>query len=260
MEPRVVVDLVERVVVLRQRVIVRLELSLVLGECCRIVLGEEVVAVAAIRVARACRCRYTAPADGSRGIEQALAADGAGRHLAEVVGTGKVVCREPFGLHGTAVAVDLHLAEVREASPSHQLVGQLVDPRRRYADFGPATRGQHRVGGIARPGSLRGLTGLMGLMGLMGSPLNRQLKAHQLLVTSIPEDYRHECHVERPTAARHTDVLLHLGPCRPLAAGYLLQPCHVGLRHVDELRVLYADGIDRVGIVSPQLLGIGEER
>ena len=142
--PGVVVDLAERVVVVGGGVVVGLELLLADGQRRRVVLSQEVVAVVAVGVAGTGGGGVAAPAHGPDSIEEPPSADGARRHLFQVVGLADVVGSQPLGLQGSAVAVDFHLINIRKPRATHQIAGKLVDARLRHADFSPAPGSKYR--------------------------------------------------------------------------------------------------------------------
>ena len=240
----------------RQRIVGGLEVGLAHRQGGGVVLSQQIVAVVAVRITGTGSGGIAAPADGTGSIEQAATADGAGGHLLQVVGGCQVVARQLLGLQGTAIAIDLHLAQVGEAGAADEGIGQLIDTRGGHTDLCPATCGQHGMGGIAAGGGRRD----QGTCPGGGTARDRQFEADQLLVATVAEDDGHESHIERATAARHTDILLYLGHGGQRHTGYPVQALHVALAHVDKFGIVDGDGVNGVGIAGTQFLGIGEER
>ena len=149
MIPRIVVHLGKRVIINLGGIAGGLECCFINSQCRRIVLGQEVVAVVAIGVAGTGYRRSTTPPYWAYSIEQPLAARRTGRHLLQVVGSRQVVGRQLLGLHGAAVAVDLHLIDIRKACLPHQSLRQLIHSRRRHPDFSPAACGEDGMGGVS---------------------------------------------------------------------------------------------------------------
>ena len=66
--------------------------------------------------------------------------------------------------------------------------------------------------------------------------------------------------LQLPPFALHNDVLRNLRQGRQLLASNLQQTPDFILRQVDELRILDADGVDRIGIIVGKLNGMRKIR
>ena len=127
LEPAVVVDLVELMIVVGQRIVGLDEAQRIVDHSLVVVLAEEVVAVVGIVVTLAHFRDLVGPVHRSDAIEDAPPADDGRGQLLQVVVVGNIGGRQPFGLACTAVAVDLHLRGVVETGLLQQAVGQLVE-------------------------------------------------------------------------------------------------------------------------------------
>ena len=129
LNPREVVDFVEHVVVVEIRVVSLQKLLLRNGFRRFVALGDEIVAVVAVRISRAHRRFSTRPTHGAVGVEKSFAIDHALHHFLQIVGLSQVGFVQHFGLQMTAVAIDFHLAQVAETAFFDEVVGDLIDAR-----------------------------------------------------------------------------------------------------------------------------------
>ena len=61
------------------------------------------------------------PGDGAYAIEKAPSPHITGGQFFQVVGIGNIVCRQFLGLHGTAIAINLHLRQTGESGTANQV-------------------------------------------------------------------------------------------------------------------------------------------
>ena len=108
-----------------QRVAGCKEIGFANGEGLFVALREEVVAVVAIRIARALGSSVVLPAHGSFRVEQPAATRNALCHFLQVVGLLQVVLREGLRLQVATVAIHLHLINIGEAGLANELISNL---------------------------------------------------------------------------------------------------------------------------------------
>ena len=152
--PSIVVDLIERTIVVHQGVIAFEEIG------CRqhlglvIVLCQEVIAGSGIGIA------YTlmviVPSHGANAIKQAATIDHTRGQLFQVIRLRQIVGSQQFGLQASAVAVDLDFVQTGETCPTNDVGSQLIDASSGNADLHPGAVAQHGVGGIPLGSALRG--------------------------------------------------------------------------------------------------------
>lgn len=135
--PTVAVDLMQTVIVVGRGIEAIDKCCRVDGGNDRVVLGQEIIAIVGIRVARAARGIVTAPAHWTFGIEQPMAVDGTCSHLMQVVGFSKFVTIKHLILQVTAIAIDMHAAQVRESCLSYQALREFIHAGGRHPDLGP---------------------------------------------------------------------------------------------------------------------------
>ena len=198
LNPREVVDFVEHVVVVEIRVVSLQKILLRDGFRRFVALGDEVVAVVAVRISRAHRRFSTRPTHGAVGVEKTFAIDHALRHFLQIVGLSQVGFVQHFGLQMTAVAIDFHLAQVAETAFFDEFVGDLIDARLSNANFRPSTVCQHRIFGIStrRTGFFRTFQCLV-----LRFRLDFQHKTHQNLMATLAIDERLESDAESAFSA-----------------------------------------------------------
>ena len=109
----------------RQRIAGCKEIGFANGEGLFVALREEVVAVVAIGIAGALGRGVVLPAHGSFRVEQPSAARDALCHFLQVVGLLQIVLREHLRLQVAAIAIHLHLIDIREAGLANEFVSYL---------------------------------------------------------------------------------------------------------------------------------------
>ena len=171
----------------------------------------------------------------------------AGGHLLQIVRRGQIVARQTFRLQGATIAIHLHLIHIRKASLLDEGIRQLIKTALRYPDLCPSAFLQHGVILIALLSRGSGTSSL-------GLRLDVQLKANQFLILAVSEYQRHQRYIEHALFPGHAYRLRHLRQLRQGRAANGLITSHIGLTHFDKLRILDADGIDRICIIRPQLL------
>ena len=115
MEPRVVINLVQMVIIVVGGVVGGYQRGAVSGQRITFGFGQEVVAVIRVRIACALQRLFLTPCNRTCSIEHTLAANGAGGYLFQVVGSREVIARQLFGLQCAAVAVDSYPTWIAEA-------------------------------------------------------------------------------------------------------------------------------------------------
>ena len=147
--PGEVVYFVECVIVVSRRVAHSHESRAVHGQRFLVALGNEVVAIIRIWIARAREGCVRTPAYRPRSPEQATATHCAGGHFLQVVGSLHVGRREQLWLQSSAIAINPDLVYIAESGTAHHLGSELMDTRLCHADLCPSARGQNGVSGVA---------------------------------------------------------------------------------------------------------------
>ena len=261
MVPREAVDLIETVIVVGSGVVFFQKCRGVYRGHGVVALREEVIAIVGIEVARAPCCRVAAPAHGSFGVEEMLAANDALLHLGQVVEGLERVAVEDLVLQVTAIAVDLHLVDVGEASLAYEAAAELIDARCRHAYLHPPAGGQDGMRGIAVGVERRMM--YVGFCHLScrssdGLRVYAQHEAGQDLVSAIAVDERAERQLQVGTAAVHHHLLLDGGQRGQRFTAQPVISLDVALRHIHKLGVEDGGCVHRVGIVLRQRDGIGK--
>ena len=113
------------------------------------VLGEEIVSVVGVVVARAAVGGLGLPRHGSAGVEESLAIYVASGNFLKVVVLDEVLGVECLVDEIAAIAVQLHLVYIREASLTHKSGCELVYARLCHTYLRPSSFAQHAMLGIA---------------------------------------------------------------------------------------------------------------
>ena len=88
-------------------------------------------------------------------MEKSLAFDHAQGHFAQVVILNQVGFCQHFALQMAAIAIEMHLVDVRKTGFSDHRLGELINARSRYSYLHPASLRQNGLSCIAvggRPG------------------------------------------------------------------------------------------------------------
>ena len=208
---------------------------------------QEVVAFIRIRIARAHEGVLRFPRHGACGMEYPLAVHRAGGHLLQIVGSCQIVACQPLRLQASAIAVDSHLADICKACFLDECLRQLVEATRWHSDLRPVPLAKHGVGGIARIACTSGASGVTHRSGPTG---HLQHKADELLISAVAIDQRDKRHVEHALLAHHAYRLMHWRHRLQGGAADLLIALDISLAHINKLRILDGDGIDRIGITG----------
>ena len=146
-EPGEVINLIQGIIVVRQGIILFLELLFTHSQRSTVVFRQEVIAVVRIRITDAFVVGI--PSDWSDGIEQFSSSDLTRRDFHQVIGLCQIIGSQRLRLHTTAITIDLDLIDIRETSLFNQITGYLIDTRRRHTYFCPSACCQHRMVSIA---------------------------------------------------------------------------------------------------------------
>ena len=223
---------------------------------CLIGLGEEIIAIIGIRIARACEDSIARPTDRALGVKQAAPIDHAERLLAQIVGIGKIVGTENLFLQGPAISVDLDAGEVREARLTNERLGELVDTRFGYPYLGPLARGKDRMGGITTTArSTGGHGGTTPGRHRHRARLYIEHETDQHLPAAVANHKRGERDVEPSLATTHTYLLADDGERGQRVGRQCLVSGNVGQCHIDKLGIGNGNRISAVGIVCAERHG-----
>ena len=196
MEPGVVVDLIERAIVVSQGIVGFQEIVRAQHLGFVVVLGQEIIAVTGIRIAHA--LMVIVPSHRSDAIEQFSAIHLAGGQLHQVVRFHQIIRCQQLWLQTSTIAVDFHLTQIGESCTSDEVVSQLVDARLGDADLDPGAFSQYGVISIA----LRGISPTTPASS-KALALDVEHEANQLLILSVAIDQGHERHIERTLLPRY---------------------------------------------------------
>ena len=253
--PRIVVHLVQAVIILRQRIGCGRQYLLTDDERLLFASRQEVIAIIRIRITRAREGLLRFPCHRPNGIEDSLTVNHTGSHLLQIVRRLQIVARQTFRLQSTAIAVDPHPVDIREASLLHQRLRQLVVAALRHTDLHPRPFFQNGVRRITHAVAFATSRS----PNAFGTSLHLQHKAHELLIPPVAIDQRHELHVEHTLLTHHAHRLLHHRHRRQGLTAELLITLDISFAHIDKLRIVDPHGIDRVSIARSQLLLVGED-
>ena len=153
MIPGIIINLVQRIIIVSQRIIDTQEFLFTHRFGDAIVFRQEITAHIRVRITNA--LVIIVPRDRADSVEQTFAAHLTGRHFLQVVCCCQIVCHQLFRLQATSIAIHFHLVNIGESRFPDQLTRQLIDTRRRHTDFCPASRSQYGMGGIVTFCSIR---------------------------------------------------------------------------------------------------------
>ena len=190
MEPGVVVDLIERAIVVSQGIVGFQKIVRAQHLGFVVVLGQEIIAVTGIRIAHA--LMVIVPSHRSNAIEQFSAIHLARGQLHQVVRFHQIIFRQFLWLQTSTIAVDFHLTQMGETCCSDEVVSQLVDARLGNADLDPGAFSQYGVISIA----LRGISTTTPAS-CKALALDVEHEAYEFLILSVAIDQGHERHIER---------------------------------------------------------------
>ncbi len=272
--PAEAVDLIERVIIVGRGIEAVEECGGVYRGRRGVILGEEIITITGIGIARAACGSVARPAHRTAGVEQTVTVDHTGRHLFQVIMGGQLIAVQHLILQIAAIAVDLHAAQVAEAGLPRHGAGELIHTRFRHPNLRPTAGAQHRMGSIARRRIGGACGGSIGKRRSRGNARDRlclsgnsrrlgidtQHEAHQYLVFAIAIDQRTEVHIEHCRTAVVQQLLAHHGKGRQRVGRQPVVVGNVGRCHVDELGIDDGGGIDGVAVVGGKGDGIAEMR
>ena len=190
MEPGVVVDLIQRAIVVSQGIVGFQEIVCAQHIGFVVVLGQEIIAITGIRIAHA--LMVIVPSNRSDAIEQFSAIDLARRQFPQVVRFHQIISCQQLWLQASTIAVDFHLTQTGETCTSDEVVSQLVDARLGNADLDPGALSQYGVISIA----LRGISTTTPASS-KALALDVEHEANEFLILTVAIDQGHERHIER---------------------------------------------------------------
>ena len=180
------------------------EVILVYRERWFVVLCQEIIAIAGIRITLADKCLCRLPCNGSNRIKEPLTINHANRHFFQVIGLHQIVASEAFRLQGTAIAIDLHLRGIRETGFLEECVCQFINATLRDTYLRPHALLQY---GMVCITCFNPTYPCMASDSVPGCCLYIQLETDKLQILAIAEHQRHQRHVEHALFPCHANVL-----------------------------------------------------
>ena len=127
MIPGEVIHLIKRMVVISHWIKSSLKRLLAEGQRFSFILCQEIIAIVGIVVADTGSGRIRLPRDRTYTIEEFAPFHHTRRHFLQIVSCCQVITRQTLWLQTTAIAINLHFRDVRDATTTNKRACQLVD-------------------------------------------------------------------------------------------------------------------------------------